>query len=209
MQGMKTWIPTTEVNRFQRCGIMKYSLSHTALLAKIDMTELNLQSGVKKKKRSWSKVQRSIQVKKTFTSNNSFFGSSNLYINWCRLLDLVRLTWFSLLALPKGQPIRSWAWRHFLQKYLEWMPEEHDGEVDAVCQRGRENIYLAWEQRTSLLSTRCSLFKSEHEQVLEWHRVFFWSKSGQTSRDRQHALTDIYACTEHSSEYSLFFTLYF
>lgn len=47
---MKTWIPTTEVNRFQRCGIMKYSLSHTALLAKIDMTELNLQSGVKKKK---------------------------------------------------------------------------------------------------------------------------------------------------------------
>lgn len=29
---------------------MKYSLSHTALLAKIDMTELNLQSGVKKKK---------------------------------------------------------------------------------------------------------------------------------------------------------------
>lgn len=30
---------------------MKYSLSHTALLAKIDMTELNLQSGVKKKKK--------------------------------------------------------------------------------------------------------------------------------------------------------------
>lgn len=143
--------------------------------------------------------------KKIIISHNSFFHSSNSYINLCRLLESARLTRFSLLARPKGQPVRSWAWHSFLQKSClnargTWW------EVDA-CKfaRGEERRYTwhgSWEQL--FVSTHCSLllFKSEDEQVL---RGTGWvleqiraNIKGQTRR--AHATAD----TQCSSEYSLF-----
>lgn len=89
--------------------------------------------------------------KKIIISHNSFFHSSNSYINLCRLLESARLTRFSLLARPKGQPVRSWAWHSFLQKScFECQRNMMGGGRLQVCQRGREKIYLAWELRTTL-----------------------------------------------------------
>lgn len=120
-------------------------------------------------------------------------------------MESARLTRFSLLARPKGQPVRSWAWHSFLQKSClnargTWW------EVDA-CKfaRGEERRYTwhgSWEQL--FVSTHCSLllFKSEDEQVL---RGTGWvleqiraNIKGQTRR--AHATAD----TQCSSEYSLF-----
>lgn len=129
--------------------------------------------------------QRFTQVIISIICGNSLFHSSNSYISLCRHLELVRLTQFlcwhfqspaneklSLAGLPA--------------QILLWMPEKHDGRwMPAKCARGVERRYTwqgSWERL--FVFTHCSLllFKSEDEQVLSCNG-WFWSKSGQISRD--------------------------
>lgn len=143
--------------------------------------------------------------KKIIISHNSFFHSSNSYINLCRLLESVRLTWFLCWHVQKAsqwdaEPGTASCRNLALNARGTWW------EVDACkCARGEERRYTwhgSWERL--FVSTRCSLllFKSEDEQVL---RGTGWvleqiraNIKGRTRRAR--ATTD----TQCSSEYSLF-----
>lgn len=125
-----------------------------------------------------------IQVKKFIISSNLLFHSSNSYINLCRLLELVGLTWFLCWHFQRPASEKLSLARLPAEISL-WLPEEHDGRwMPAKCARGEERRYTwlgSWEQL--FVSTRCSLllFESEDEQVLSG-TGWFWSKSGQISR---------------------------
>lgn len=138
-------------------------------------------------------------------SHNSFFHSSNSYINLCRLLESARLTRFLCWHVQKAsqweaEPGTASCRNLALNARGTWW------EVDACkCARGEERRYTWHGSREWLfVSTRCSLllFKSEDEQVLrgtEWVLEQIRANiKGQAWR--AHATAD----TQCSSEYSLF-----